>query len=345
MKEDLDSNSLHSLESNKESATDGEVVSARQQERETLARKEDVAVRGLRVTLFLVLLLATIGMALFVYNFIHSNQTKDFETAYEAYATKILETFHASMASKVEGIDALATSITSYAMATNATFPFVTIPDFEMRGANTRVLAGVSHMNWYPVVQEKDRRAFEKYILERKDEVWDKAVVSENEQLSNQDERLGGESEGRGNERSLNDRNLQDDSEKTQGAPPAWTQQIYQILANGTRVPMPENSGPYSTTWQISPAIEQFRATVLYNVFTQPQVSDVLLECYRTGMAVLDGLSVYEGIEQGKAAAFVRLTLARGQYRFNGEELYLDPSTALVSRHDVVRVGSSAILS
>lgn len=79
----------------------------------------------------------------------------------------------------------------------------------------------------------------------------------------------------------------------------------------------------------MSPAHPGFKAIVNYDAFTQPLVGDLLMQAYRRGKAVMGNFVTYEGIENGNAAAFVQLSLAKGQYRFNDEELLLDPSTGM----------------
>ena len=79
----------------------------------------------------------------------------------------------------------------------------------------------------------------------------------------------------------------------------------------------------------MSPAMPGFKAVVHYDAFTQPEVGSLIQQAYSHSKAVLGGFVTYEGIENGNAAAFVKMTLASGQYRFNGEELLLDPSTGM----------------
>ena len=79
----------------------------------------------------------------------------------------------------------------------------------------------------------------------------------------------------------------------------------------------------------MSPYIPQFKSIVMYDTMKQPEVYDVIKETVRSGKAILDSFNDFESLEQGNAALFVQLTLSLGQYRFNGQELHLDPSTAL----------------
>ena len=82
-------------------------------------------------------------------------------------------------------------------------------------------------------MHDKDRLGFEAYIRERLDEVWDNGAASENAQRTAQDIRLG-----HGDDNNQRNRYLQ--------TPARNAGHIYMILPNGTRVPSPPNSGPYT---------------------------------------------------------------------------------------------------
>ena len=76
------------------------------------------------------------------------------------------EALEVVLARKVEGVDALATSITSYARATSATFPNVTIPHFDIRAQEIAELTGAEMIMFIPFVEEADREAFEVYAVQ-----------------------------------------------------------------------------------------------------------------------------------------------------------------------------------
>ena len=105
----------------------------RELERKTLARKENQAVSYLRAIVLVVLLITAALVSAFIYLYVSQTQKDDFESEFESHAAKILETFHDSVERKIEAIDALSVQYTSYARATGASFPNVTLPDMEIR--------------------------------------------------------------------------------------------------------------------------------------------------------------------------------------------------------------------
>eukprot|EP00977_Amphora_coffeiformis_P020551 scaffold8371_cov199-Amphora_coffeaeformis.AAC.4 len=57
----------------------------------------------------------------------------------------------------------MAYSVTSQALALNMTFPFVTLPNFETYGRQSRLNTGVEAIGWMPHVQTDDLQAFNLY--------------------------------------------------------------------------------------------------------------------------------------------------------------------------------------
>ena len=53
--------------------------------------------------------------------------------------------------------------MTSYALDRGLSFPFVTVPDFEVRASKARELSGAEGIVWNPLVDESQRRAWENY--------------------------------------------------------------------------------------------------------------------------------------------------------------------------------------
>ena len=133
-------------------------------ERKTLARKEDKAGRYLRwVVLVLLLTTATVvstGCLLFM----KAAQNAAFLDEYDMFATKILKSFQQTVFLKVQAMEELSVTFTSYARGTGATFPNVTLPDFEIRGTNTLILADAEMITYSPLVTDKNRDQWEEYV-------------------------------------------------------------------------------------------------------------------------------------------------------------------------------------
>jgi hypothetical protein len=48
------------------------------------------------------------------------------------------------------GVDAMSVTITLYALDTGTNFPYVTVPNWEVQGANTRVITKSNAIIWFP---------------------------------------------------------------------------------------------------------------------------------------------------------------------------------------------------
>lgn len=86
------------------------------------------------------------------------------------------ETWQRSMARKIESVDSLATSITSFARYTGAVWPNVTIPDYELRAANTLTTGESASTLFYPIVQDADRSGYEAHMAAEYNTMFDNAL-------------------------------------------------------------------------------------------------------------------------------------------------------------------------
>lgn len=105
-------------------------------------------------------------------------------------SARIVDVFHENVLKRLEALDSLATFITSHAIATNQEFPFVTTPHFEMIGSNARIQSQSHIIHYMPVVNAHNRRAWEEYALEHREQV-DEAHESDAQQIRWQDGALG----------------------------------------------------------------------------------------------------------------------------------------------------------
>lgn len=92
----------------------------------------------------------------------------DFREDFDADALKILESIGFSVDLTLTAEDSLVTTMVSYANHNNLTWPFVTIPDFELRSAKIRSLAKGVWLNFYLRVTNEQRAKWERYTAENK---------------------------------------------------------------------------------------------------------------------------------------------------------------------------------
>jgi hypothetical protein len=116
------------------SSTDGNsAVNATPKEQETIAKDEDRAVFRLRLLVIGVLVASTVGVAFAVYYYISKSENREFEENFSADAKKVLDSLGSSLELTLSAVDALVVNIVSYAILSNSSWPFVTVPDFAVR--------------------------------------------------------------------------------------------------------------------------------------------------------------------------------------------------------------------
>ena len=136
---------------------------------ERLARKETRAVNSLKILLFAVLAITTVGVSLGVYFFVSASETDKFEINFEDGAHKILASIGRNVETTLATLDGLVVSMVSFAHATNQSWPFVTIDDFAVRTAKIRPSSNLIYINHLPLVTSDQREEWESYSLNNSD--------------------------------------------------------------------------------------------------------------------------------------------------------------------------------
>jgi len=104
-----------------------------------LARKETAAIRVLRAVVCALLLATAIAASVGVYMYAKNDEYANYDMQYEVSAGRVVESFRDAVERKLGAVHTMSASITSYALAANRTFPFVTVPYFVVKGSNLRV--------------------------------------------------------------------------------------------------------------------------------------------------------------------------------------------------------------
>ncbi|CAB9506880.1 Receptor-type guanylate cyclase gcy [Seminavis robusta] len=130
-----------------------------------LAKKEDKAVWVLRLVVFFLLASVALAVCLLVYFSTKSSLQDDFETDFHKLADKLVRGFETSVHQQFAIIGNLATDITAYAKNQNKSFPFVTLPDYNVRAGELAEIAGLATLVLFPMVEETDRKDYEAYTV------------------------------------------------------------------------------------------------------------------------------------------------------------------------------------
>lgn len=101
------------------------------------------------------------------YLFLSDNEEREFQKSFEKSAKSIMDSieFHATGA--VQTFEALADSMTSEALTANATWPFFTSNNFEVKAAHARLNAFAECVMFLPIVEGDLRTQWESYSLQQ----------------------------------------------------------------------------------------------------------------------------------------------------------------------------------
>jgi len=120
---------------------------------------------SLQMSVLALLVVTTAAVTAGISIYTRNQEQRRFEELYNDNAQKVLSSFLAAVERSLGAVGAMASDIASYARHTNSTFPFVTVPDFVVRGSNLRILAGTHVVHYLPLVTDDTREAWEDYSL------------------------------------------------------------------------------------------------------------------------------------------------------------------------------------
>jgi len=129
------------------------------------------AIFWLRIVLLLVLCALVAGVAATVYQLVANNETRAFEAAFRDDSAKILGGLAGSLDLTLSAVDNFVVSLSSYANASNETWPFVTLPHYAVQMAKLRSICKALYMAYAPLVTAANRAEWERYA-KKEGEAW-----------------------------------------------------------------------------------------------------------------------------------------------------------------------------
>jgi hypothetical protein len=129
------------------------------------AKSESTAVVRLRVFLITVLFWSTIGVALAVWSYFSMAEVDAFEAQYYQDSAKIFVAVSDTLEVTLGAIDTFLLGIVSLARFSSQEWPFVTVPDYELRVRKIRGLARAAIVTQYHFVTGDQRSDWENYSV------------------------------------------------------------------------------------------------------------------------------------------------------------------------------------
>ena len=306
-----------------------------------LASNETRAVSTLRMVVLMVMVFTATTVSVLVYWYTHATEVNDFETAAASYADKIVQTFHENVENRLRAINAQSVHITTTALVTNQSFPLVTVPYFEIGGADTRVLADSVDVWYCPLVTSNTRAEWEAYALTNRVHQM-QSLESDLGQKAVEDARYNYTTRIPPSRHLLQElsgyRLLQENS----GSPDAdyaafQAQAAAQILEDGYSPIMVGIAGfnpylddqMYAPVWQISPVVSNMEV-LNYDILTHPAAGEAYAVTLTTGQAVIGKASdLFQSNDGGDTAQLFNNLLGSGQYRHNIDDYVGDPISTM----------------
>ena len=287
--------------------------------------------RKIRYVVLSTLFLLSLGAAIGVYFYIWIDEKYEFRTNFDIVSNEIVTNFELSVERKLNAINTISTSITSYAITSNQSFPFITIPDYAVRGSNVRILADALVIHWLPLVSNDNHHLWEQYALQNRYHINDS--YQQDQMLRHQqdvDFELVKDTDE-------DDEKEEKDEEKPQSSPAGaeeggspdpytltdGTGYHTKIWDFGTHVPKENGTGPYLPFWQTTPINGLLQRNLNFDFGSTPVLQGVLPVVLQDKRAVLN--SVVTPIPGGRANLNANLVL--GQYRHDIEQYKEDPLT------------------
>jgi hypothetical protein len=142
-------------------------LQAKQPEKKNeLGQAETKAVYCIKLILVFILILAAAALSTFVYLYTSQDETDEFEETFSEFSQLIIDTVQTNAQNRLEAVGALAAQIQAYAINSNSTWPFVTLPFFEEHVNVMKSLTDAYGILLFPVVSDYLRADWERYSLE-----------------------------------------------------------------------------------------------------------------------------------------------------------------------------------
>ncbi|KAL7559966.1 hypothetical protein ACA910_022456 [Epithemia clementina (nom. ined.)] len=315
-----------------------------------VAHGETKAVQCLRGVVLVLLVLTTTLVSVGVHRYTKHEETTKFETDYRRNAHKLVQEFHNAVERRLGSISTMSTAMTSFALYTNQSFPFVTIPDFALRGSDVRAQANALVIHYMPLITDDNRFEWEEYALANRFQI-DEAFEQDAAFRASQDAAFGlleikkEADDASGGNRFLEANTTTTAEVQQQQQQPKQNQLQQQpqptitVLEDGTNFHSrvwsigaltppgdeAEGSGPFLPLWQRSP-INAGKQNVLNWNFASTHAFDGLLpKLLETKQAIMNQATsaMTEAARQNLAA-----NLAISQFRHENLQPFIDdPST------------------
>jgi hypothetical protein len=238
-------------------------------ETEALTGREDTIIAAkLRMIVVALFVSMSVCVPSVIYITTRRNEVDGFKASFLALAVKVIDAVDSQLARKISAVDSLRIAVTSHALNTNASWPFVTIPDFDLRAESARDLGDILSLSLHPLVSLDDREEWEQYSVDNID--WLRQAKLRQSTAA----------------RELSDK--LEPANFTRG----FSKEIYRFDSNDEVVIVDQTTGPYLPTWQHMPPLDQ---AINFNNFALPVSGEAAEKTLIEGDAVISRITDFTG--------------------------------------------------
>ncbi|GAX15863.1 hypothetical protein FisN_2Lu430 [Fistulifera solaris] len=131
-----------------------------------------------------VIFVAAILVGSLTFVFARNGEEDDFENQFSEYAVEIVNIILQEANSALAAGNSLSVSITSFALASFAAWPQVTVPDFELRGYHNNILSKALQVSLVPLVRADEKEEWEIYAQQNEEWIDEGLAVAKERQLT-----------------------------------------------------------------------------------------------------------------------------------------------------------------
>jgi hypothetical protein len=132
---------------------------------EEMARIETKNMRAWKLVVFLTILAVATLVSAGTHIFLKGDEDSSFEESYNSFASTIGDAFRIDMHNLFSTMRSCSSSISGVALAENSTFPFVTVPTFEILGESVRQQSGAEVVVFTPKVELGEVTQWQEYAI------------------------------------------------------------------------------------------------------------------------------------------------------------------------------------
>ncbi|CAB9511970.1 Receptor-type guanylate cyclase gcy [Seminavis robusta] len=241
-----------------EPSSSGAQEAREKQEIENLIRRETKSVMTWRETVTGILMIVGFISGLAAFVFLGREEHMAFETAFEEATLIIANKYIADTQATTSDTKVLSDLVTANAIGTNSTWPFVTIPFFEVYGRNIRSAPTSDMVISAPLVSEEERAAWEDYTTKNHGWILEGNNISATPDLQ-----------------TIHDDQLKGRSSSADTHNGTIIPYIHIGLTDEGVQPVPAGQGPYCPVWQVSPPPADNAHIVNLDLFSYPEVANL----------------------------------------------------------------------